>query len=190
MGVHQARTQLSGDPAPGRTQFRGALSRASYPHPPEVLATPAQLQALKSHADYPSSTSKANLAKADVIHKALIGLGLMPSTLDSSFTQLFSQLSNNQLPPSLVEFAAQPPPPPPPRQAQPQAPQPIYSPVSCAGHACMTDWLPCFLNWWLAVASIGAVCCLAGWFVASHLNPLLHAGQPQASQAARSWVDR
>ena len=111
VGVHQARNLLGEGTAVGRTQFSAALQRASgFRGSAQVSATPAQLKALKQHASYPATSSKANLAFATHVEKALSSLDLLPPSLEHSFHQLYSQQANPPPPPP-VEEDPQPPPP-------------------------------------------------------------------------------
>ena len=123
VGVHQARNLLGEGTAVGRTQFSAALQRASgFRGSAQVSATPAQLKALKQHASYPATSSKANLAFATHVEKALSSLDLLPPSLEHSFHQMYSQQANPPPPP--VE--EDPPPPPPAVAAQAPLHNDIY----------------------------------------------------------------
>ena len=124
VGVHQARNLLGEGTAVGRTQFSAALQRASgFRGSAQVSATPAQLKALKQHASYPATSSKANLAFATHVEKALSSLDLLPPSLEHSFHQLYSQQANPPPPPPVEE---DPPPPPPAVAAQAPLHNDIY----------------------------------------------------------------
>ena len=160
LGVHQARTRLSGSPCAGRTQFRLAITRShDSHHSPEVPATPNQLQALRVHAGYPSNTSKGNLAPLLTIRGALAGLNSLPTPLDVSFRQLLHLYNTSQLPPLLVETPAPAAPPPPPPA---QAPQPYFTRVSACCGGC--QWLAgcCLCICPAQLPACACVACMAG----------------------------
>jgi len=129
MNVSQARLAVAAGRELVSPQFNHALARANGSWDAQLAASASQLQALKTHAGYPSTSSKANLAHTYYIQQALGLLYQLPPSLASSFWQ---QLHIHAPPATQHQHHAQAGPssanqPPPPNQVNP--------PPSSSGHA-------------------------------------------------------
>lgn len=92
LALRQVRLLLSGADELGRTALTSALQRAAGRHAPgHVQATQAHVVVLRRLGAYPSTSSKANLARATHVMDALRQLGRLTEPMQGSFRALFRE---------------------------------------------------------------------------------------------------
>lgn len=91
LALHQVRSKLGGSETLARTQFSTALRRAAGGNGGgQVPAPPQWLAVLRTEAAYSTTSSRANLALAVDVMRALGLMGKLPPPLKTSFERLFT----------------------------------------------------------------------------------------------------